>query len=446
MSIVYVVIYNVASVFILKSDPKIYSFVPQDANQVIEVNVKEFILKTTDQFFYNKDYALPYFNKEESGKNPINKTKGIGIDLTSKLIFFSEFWEGKTIWYCIVGIDNGSKFSEFAKKREEIIAYEVISNFAICLLTEPLQKENVYQHLKQIANQKVKSFDSKIDLSTKFNSANEINYYVSPEDNDYIIDGFLVVNFNGETITFEGEYNTVGSLDVLSSISQPIKPNSAFSLRTTFNYFGDIPGFNELSVDYEGTDFVTSNAVIPLHVLPNLNVYASSGQTNYWKDFFDKIDSYDKFTVDSSIKELRYLNQLNFSVGYEFDNTSFRLSNDSVLFDYRKDIEFNSNNVLELKIIPDLYFSEINFVNDELNSPKMIANLKINMFKNIVTEFSSINKIEEIYCSVNYSKDKTKLISKGEVKFKEKKGHSIIESLFMGINALKAVEMFSKFQ
>jgi hypothetical protein len=300
--------------------------------------------------------------------------------------------------------------------------------------------------LKQIANNKINSFDTKIDLSSTFDSYNEINYYVSPEDNEYIIDGLLSVNFNGENITFNGEYNTVGSLNVLNTISQPIDPESALSLRTTFNYFDDVPGFKELITDYRGTDFVTSNGLIPIRVVPNLNMFVSSEKSDYGKSFFDKIDSYDNFTVDSASSQLRYLNQLSFSVGYELNTNSFIVSNDSLFFSRKVNKEMSSNTVLELNIEPNLYFSDIKFVDDELNPPKMIAGLKINMFKNIITEFSSINKMEQIYCSVKYSEDKSKLISNGEVKFKEKSGHSILESMFLSINVLKAIETFSKFQ
>lgn len=449
VSISYVIIYNVANFFILKSNPEIYSFVPQDANQVIEVNTKSFIIKTANQFFHNEDYFLSYFG-DESDDNidaiDFNKTKRFGVDISSRVIFFSESWECETVWYCILGIDDEVKFSAFAEKQKEIVAYEVVTDFAICLLTKPSQKENVFKHLKQIANQKVKSFDSKIDLSSTFNSNNEINYYVSPEDNEYIIDGLLSVNFNGENITFNGEYNTIGSLNVLSTISQYVKPESALSLRTTFNYLDDVPGFNELVVDYESTNFVTSNELIPIHVAPNLNMFVSSEKSDYGKSFFDKIDSYDNFTVDSSSNQLRYLNQLSFSIGYKLNTNSFIVSNDSFAFSREFNREMISNALLELNIKPDLYFSNIKFLDDELNPPKLIAGLKINMFKNILSEFSSINKLEQIYCSVVYSDDKSKLISTGEIKFKEKSGHSIVEAMFMSINVLKAIETFSKFQ
>lgn len=94
----------------------------------------------------------------------------------------------------------------------------------------------------------------------------------------------------------------------------------------------------------------------------------------------------------------------------------------------------------------DVFFQSVNVVNDLLNPPKMIADLKVNMFRNVISEMAAINKIEKIYCSVFYSKDKTKLITKGEISFKEKNGHSIIESLFMSIDLLESIEMISEFE
>lgn len=447
VSLTYVIVYNVANFFILKSDPKIYSLVPQDANQVIEVNVKNFIIKTTDQFFNNQNYVLAYLDGEEKSKlGVVNKTESLGIDLTSKLIVFSELWENETVWYCVLGLDDGAKFSKFADNQSQIIKYEIMNDFVICLLTNVSQQESVFKHLKQIANHKIKSFDSKIDLSSTFNAGNEINYYVSPNDNEYIIDGLLAVNFGDDEINFEGEYNTVGSLHLLNTISQPVDFESVLSLRTTFNYFDDIPGFNEMSVDYKSTDFIASNALIPIHVAPNLNMFVSSEKSDYKVSFFDKIDRCANFKVDSISQQLTYLNQLSFSVGYKLEGSRFVLSNDSLILSGVMNEKINSDHVLELNIKPDLYFSKVNFVNDELNPPKMIAGLKVGMFKNIVTEFSTINKVEKVYCSVKYAENKTKLISKGEVKFKEKYGHSVVESMFMSINVLKAIETFSQFQ
>ncbi len=446
-SITYVIVYYIADFTILKSDPKIYSFVPQDANQVIEVNFKALLKKVTFQFFYNKDYVLSYLNDGvESKVSEFNKSKikETGIDISSKFILFSELWEDEVVWYCVLGVNDRQEFSNFAIQQKEIVEFKVVNNFAVCLLTDAKQIESVNSHLNQITNQNVKSIDSKIDLSKIFNSKNEINYYVSSKNNKYITDGQVSVNFN-TNISFEGEYNTIGSFETLKNISQPINPKSALSFRTVFNLFDGSWNNNELIADYNGTKFITSNHLIPMHVYPQLDVLILNGKTDYWTGLVQGIDSLEDVHVDFSKQQITYLNQLSFSIDYGMVNNDFILSNDSVFFN--KSIEsIESNKLLELSVLPDYFHEEISFMADELNPPSMISNLKVNVFKNVMSEIATLNKIEQVYCSVDYSENKTKLVLSGEVVFKDKIGHSIIESGIMLIEILNTMEAFTNFE
>lgn len=62
----------------------------------------------------------------------IDRASIIGVDLASKLIFFSELWKDEMVWYCVLEIDNETNFSIFAKKQKAIVKYEVRCFFSKC--------------------------------------------------------------------------------------------------------------------------------------------------------------------------------------------------------------------------------------------------------------------------------------------------------------------------
>ena len=447
-SIAYFAIYSFADFSILKSNPENYTFVPQDADQIIEINTKTFIKKVTFQFFYNDDYVSPYLTVGNSSEIDIFKKMEIrknGIDISSKIILFSELWKGETLWYCILGVTNEQDFTLFAKQKTEIVKFELVNDFAICLLTNPEQLESVTAHLKQISNKKVKSINSKIELSKKFNSENEINYYISSEGSKYITDGLGSITFNNKNICFEGVYTTIGALKYLENTSKEVNLHSALSLKTTFNFSDELSEYNELSVDYFETKIVTSNSSVPMHVYPLLNMFVSGDKTNNWNSLIEKIDKQDNLVVDLNRYKIQYVNQLALSIGYKMIGNDFVLTNNP-LFVGLKNEHLNSNKLLELTINPDVFFQNINFIEDEINPPSMMSNLKIGVFNNVLNEISSINKVDKMYCSVNYSDDKTKFLLNGEITFKEKSGHSIIESGTMLIELLNSIEIVTDFK
>jgi len=439
-SIAYVVVYYFVDFSILKSNSNIYSFVPQDAHQVIEVNTKAFIKKFTAQFFYNKEYVLPYLiNDSSADVNRVGKYEDIGIDMSSNIIFFSESWESEMLWYCVLRVKDADGFTQFASQNNQIVHFEMVNGFAICLLNKTEHINGVSAHLKQISNQNVKSIDSKIDLSKVFDSENEINYYVSSEENEYITDGLASVKFNRSGIVLEGEYTTVGSIESVETITQNINLKSALSLRTTFNLWGDILHYNELMLDYEATNIVTTNKIVPMRIYPELNAVFSGGETSDWSDLVKRIDGQDDFFIDYKGQNIEYLKELSFSLDYKIVNNGFILTNDSTF----KGVETKTsltNKLFELNIYPDLFSERIRFVDDKLSPPSMMSNLKLGVFKNVLNEVASVNRMEQIYCSIKYSDDKTKLFLNGAVEFKEKSGHSIIESGVMLIDILRSLE------
>jgi len=439
-SIAYLLIYSFADFSILKSNSNVYSFVPQDANQVVEVNTREFMKKIATQFFYNKEYVLPYLvNDSYSDVNRVGEVEYTGVDMSSNIIFFSESWEGEIMWYCVLGIRDVDDFTQFVSEYGHITQFELVNDYAVCLLSKSEHTNDVSMHLKQISKKNVKSIDSKIDLSKIFDAKNEINYYVSSEDNEYITDGLASVKFNTNRIVLEGEYTTVGSIESVETITQNVNLESALSLRTTFNLWREALYYNELILDYETTKVVTTNKVVPMHVYPGLKAVFIGGKGSDWSSLVDSVDRQNDFFVDYTKQNIEYLKELSFSLGYRIVNNDFILANDSVFNGSENKVNV-TNKLFELNIFPDLFPERIRFVDDKLSPPSMLSNLKLNVFKNVLNDVVKVNKLEQIYCSVKYSDDQTKLFLNGEVVFKEKSGHSIIESGVMLIQVLKSLE------
>jgi len=405
------------------------------------VNTKVFVKNFTTQFFYNKEYVLPYLiNDSNSDVNGVSKIETTGVDMSSKVVFFSESWGGEIMWYCVLGVKDTDDFTQFASQCNQIVRFQLVNHFAICLLNKSEHIEGVSAHLKQISNQNVKSIDSKVDLSKIFDSESEINYYVSSEDNDYITDGLASVKFNANCIVLEGEYTTVGSVDPVETITENVNLESALSLRTTFNLWDEVLHYNELILDYETTEIVTTNKVVPMLIYPGLKAVFSGGKATDWSALVKNIDRQNDLFVDYTNQNIEYLKELNFSLGYKIVNNDFILANDSVF----KGIENKSevtNKLFELNIFPELFSERLCFVDDKLSPSSMISNLKLSVFKNVLNEMVEINRIEQIYGLVKYSDDQTKLFLKGKIVFKDKSGHSIVESGIMLIEMLDALEM-----
>lgn len=447
-SILFLIVYFIADFTILNSNPKIYNYVPQDADQVIEVNTKEFIKKIGFEFFYNADYILPYIQSNVDRKSGVlekAKSNQFGIDFTSKIIVYSEHWEDEVVWYCVLGVEDVNDFSMFAKQTDEIIHFEVVNDYVICLLSKPSKLDKVITHMVEISQQNIKSIDSKLDLSELFNDHNEINYYVTSKNNRYITGGVGQLLFNKNKIVFDGEFSTVGTYTSIAGNSELVNLDNVVSLRTTMSMFDESVAVDAINVDYKSTVFETSNSLIPMHVAPQLNVLITSDKTNYWYGLVDLIGQKKGVKIDSIKNEIYYLNQLSMSLGYDVTDERLVFSNDSMRVELPT-LNAVERKVFELNMNPNYFSQDIMFVESLTNPPTMVANLKLNVFNSVMEELFTINKIENVYCTADYTVDKTKLLAKGEIKFNEKAGHSIVESLFMGVDIFNALEMFTKFE
>ena len=441
--IAYIGIYSLGSFFVLKSNPDMYSLVPQDANQIIEVNSRVFAKKSMLDFFYNKEYVLSFLlenAKKEAGSYEVLNYKSVGIDVSSKFIFFSEQWEDETLWYGVFGVQDEEGFTDFIKSNEELLKFELVDGFAICLLNKSNNLINVSKHLKQIANKKVKSIDSKIDLSEMFSSDNEINYYISTEENKYIIDGFASVKFDKDDIVMNGEFNTVGSFEVMKKNRTYVDMNAALSLRTVLSN-DETFVYDQIGVDYKDTKIITLNEVVPMRVFPGIQVEVLGVDSLDCISLLESLDTVKGFSVNENIENVEYVNEATVSTRYKLSDNKFVFYNDSLSNNNKDNIE-KSGNIFELNVFPDLFSERINFIEDNKNPPSMLSNLKIGVFQNVLDQMASINRVEQLYTVLNYSEDGTKLVLNGKVNFKKKSGHSIVESVWMMSDLMKAAEMF----
>lgn len=439
--IAYIGIYGLGNFFVLKPDPNIYSLVPQDANQIIELNSKVFVKKSVLEFFYNKEYVLPFISenaKKGSGGFKALDYSFVGVDVSTKVVFFSEQWEDEILWYGVFGVQNEERFTNFIKSNEELLRFELVDGFAICLLNKSNNLINVSKHLKQIANKKVKSIDSKIDLSEMFSSDNEINCYVSTEENNYIIDGFASIKFDKEDIVMNGEFNTVGSFEDVKKNKSYVDMNAALSLRTVLSS-DEVFVYDRVRVDYKGTNIITLNETVPMRVFPGIQIEVLGVDSLNCIRLLESLDTVKGFSVNQNIENVEYVNEATVSTRYKLSDNKFVFYNDSLS---NNDNIVKSGNIFELNVFPDLFSERINFIEDDKNPPSMLSNLKIGVFQNVLDQMASINRVEQLYTVLNYSEDGTKLVLNGKVNFKEKSGHSIFESVWMMSDLIKAAEMF----
>ena len=441
-AMVFPIVYSVFNFSILKTNTSLYKYIPQSAKQVIEVNSKNLINKVVFQYFYNEHYNEGIKAvKSKVTNSSIDKNTDIGVDFISNVILFSEEWGSHHVWYLVVKVINDESFKRFIESQKLIKEYALVNGIAVCQLTVTEQQTEVKAHLIKIANLKVKSFDAKIDLSTYFNTENDVNSYVSSSTGQYFIDGFSSVNFKDTSIELKGEHITIGSVVELNTLNTSVMKNIPFAFSTTLNLFDDSKKEIEdcyFNVNYYGTNLVISNNEVPIHIYPQVKLFASN--VNYWEKWFDKGNQFEGLKIDSLENRIDFTKEVTFSVNYKLHKEYFTLFSDStVANDYG--LKSTSNAVLSLHVNPELFIENINYIDNELNPPSMVSQLKVNVMKNVIDEIVMVNKVKNINLSIKYSDDKAKLLSEGAIVFKEKKGHSIIEALLMIVDLMSSIEM-----
>jgi hypothetical protein len=448
---VFPLLYIIAVFFILKPNPAIYSYVPQDADIVIELNSKNFIREIGFQRIYNEDYFLRKIpsSDEESliEESPLNT----GINFFSQLLIFRENWVDEEIWYSVLKIDNQKDFNAYLESKQMVFEKCYSGNYVVIQLTKSEQQKKVSEHLHKIANKEVKTFNSKVSLSEVFSSDNEINIYIAPNNSKHIIDGYLYLNFLEDKIVINGHFTPISQNEEIPFIAYKEESELAFSLRSSLNLFNslyifnnqtleNLPEYNQLSMDFNGTKMLTSNETIPLIAYPKLNLQFDIYDADIWNNYLTELNQTEGLNVDYMNQKISLNTDAKSVIKYNLDDSEFSL------FQTPNSFECSEKNgtYLSLNIKPGLFVENTTFVKDSINPPNLIANLKISIFQSLIEDDMSYwNEFENINFSITDDKENAvDFKSDGLILYKEKKGHSMIESFVIVENFIGTVVPF----
>ena len=442
----FVFILILGSKLLLKPTQKIYAFIPEDSEIVIEINLQNFVKEIAFQKVFNtqnEELAL----LEEISADEIKKLLNSGIDVNSKAILFCEKWTDNYIWYAVLTIDNKNKFSDFAAEKELENEVHYVNNYALIQLNHHVNQEMVSAHIQDILQQKVKSILSSDKITHDFNDENEINAYINIENSTHFNEGCISLNFMKNKIDLSGFFHPKASNEQLNTIEYESDKNLAFSLVTTLNllnFFDFIhdgnkkktPNYNQLALNFDGTILKTTNNAIPVDIYPDLNLSIGIDNRKSWEDYLIELSNEESITMkaDSMVFDL----QAKIFFQFLLSEQSFDLFQSQKKF---KQQPIN-NYYLSLFAQPSKFIDKTFFQKDEMNPPKIIANMKINVIKTILDDFQYLKNIDTLSFDIFKENENEDFISKGSIVFKSQNSHSIISSLLLYQNFMNTFGIF----
>jgi hypothetical protein len=445
--LVFPILFVAADFFILTSNPKIYNYIPQDADIIIEVNSKNFIKEVAFQRIYNEDYFLSKLPPTDEESLLDDQSVNTGIDFFSQIIIFRENWAQEKIWYAVLKVSNETTFNNYLISNNLNLNSESSGGYLVLQLTKSDNQEVVNDHLKNIAQNKIKSFDAKIDLSEKFNTDNEVNIYLSPQNSSQIIDGYLFLNFDSDKIQINGTITPIGNSDNKTYITHNTNKEKALSLRSSLNLFNsvyifndqileNIPNYNQLSLDFDGSKLITSNATNPIKAEPNINLKFEYNDSVIWSKYFTEYTSNENITLTD--QKISMHGDVRSEINYELNPNSFKLFQDDSIFDTSD----NSDTYFDLNINPNLFLKNTVFVEDSLNPPNLLSSIKINIIESLFEEMNYWESIDHISFNITDQPKSIDYLSYGEITFTDANGHSIIESIVITQNFMGTIGAF----
>lgn len=444
-------LYLIAHFFVLKPNPEIYSFIPQDADIIIELNSKNFIKEIAYQRIYNEDYFLRKMPSTDE-ESLIDETQlNTGINFFSQIIVFRENWANDEIWYSVLKIEDKNDFEFYLESHKLEFEKSYAGDYVVMQLTSSDEQNNVSEHLQKIANKEVKTFDAKIELSKVFSSENEMNIYIAPKNSKHIIDGYLHLNFLQDKVVINGQFTPISQNETIPFIAYKEEPEMAFSLRSSLNLFNSIYIFNEqsldnlpdyfqLSMDFNGTKMITSNETVPLTAYPNLNLQFDIYDADIWNSYLNELNETEGILVDKTQQKILLNRDAKSVIKYNVNDAEFALFQTPNSFECSE----KEGTYLSLNIKPGLFVDNTTFIEDTLNPPDMISNLKISIFQSLMEDDMGYwNEIENINLTITEDgKNDVDFISEGLILYKEKNGHSMVESIVIVENIMGTILPF----
>ncbi len=437
-ALVFPILFFIADFFILDSNPKIYSLIPQDADIVIEINTKNFIQEVAYQRIFNEPYFLKKLPKDNEDNLMDRDNLDVGLNPYSQVIIFRENWADANIWFGIVAINNKTKFEKFLKDKGYTFNVEYADNYAVIKLSNK-NNEEILSHQKNIAQFKIKSFDAKVDLSKVFNTHNELNIYVAPKNSKDIIDGYLHFNFEKDRVVAHGNFTPVGKTDDIPFIKYEMSNDKALTLRSSLNLFNSVylfnknialknlPQYTQLCLDFDGTTLMTSHSNIPITAYPNLNIQFDINDSVVWNNYFTDLNDSSTFIVDTIHHQFIINAESQSFFNYAVDNNYFKI------FQHPYNYKVNPQNgtYFSLNVHPNSILEKTIFVKDSLNPPTFVDGIKIGIIESLMEDMNFWSDVNYINFNITADSSSTDFVSHGEVIYIEKDGHSMVESIVL---------------
>lgn len=424
-----------------------YSYIPQESDFVIEINTRNFINELAFQRIYNEEYFMDRtYDTEEEDPEP--KFSENGIDPFGKIMIFREQWAQESIWFSIIKYTNEDDIIRFIKERQPEARIVFDADYAIIQLTSSKQQANIDDHLEKIRTKAVKPFTERVNLIEVFDPTKEINAYIFPKNTAYndLLDGHLSFDFLNDRILIDGTFSPVSGYQLKEPIAYAIDDKAGMSLRSSMNILNsiywfneekieDLPDYRQMAIDYYGIDcqLIHRNQGFstPFMSFPNLNLNIDMNERKIWQGFLDTLEANGQIQMDTI-----QANQFNTSEGAHFEyllsNQQFQLRQDS--FDLQ--LAEPSNVYFDLVMKPEAMLDGTVFSIHETYPPSQLEQrMGLIVAGSILEQIRDFTNMEKI--SFQLTADNSEAIdAHGQIDMKEKKGHSMVESLTFGTGAL----------
>jgi hypothetical protein len=436
-AMVFPLLFVIADFFILETNPKIYNFIPQEADVVIEINTKNFIKEIAYQRIFNETYFLEKIPPTEEDESLI-KNIDFGINPASPVIFFREQWADQNHWYVILEVTNQNKLTTFLFENNYELEYAIADNYCIMLL-ENTPNNDLIEHLKLIASSKLKPFIAKTNITKIFSNQYEMNIYLSPKQSKHIIDGYLHLNFTSNKVIFNGNLTPVGVVDQIPYTKYQLNPEKAFSLRSSLNIFKSIyllennisitnlPEYKQLALDYNGSKLISSHNSNPLTAYPDINLKFDIEDSVLWHNYLTDFNQQNGVEVDTVNHTIYIYTKSKSVINYELTRDYLKLY--QMPFDFvESPIE---NTYFEMNINPNLLVENTIFEKDTLNPPSFTDNLKISIIQSLIEDMNFFINVDHVNFSIKRHAKEQLFVCNGVILYKNKNGHALIESMVL---------------
>ena len=435
----------VASLFIIEEGNAIYSYVPIEADVVIEVNTRNFIKEIAYQRIYEEEYFIEKVYPDPTAQpEPIIET---GVNYFDRIVLFRETWPEEKVWSMIFSYTSKEALEKFAADNfPDAHLYYTDDNFVIFQISQSDQQDAVDEHFKRIAAGDSKPITEKINIRELFPRDKEINCYFAPQTTNpenQIIDGTVSLDFMNDEIKVDGQFIPVSDFNQNETIKYPINEEVAFSMRSSLNLFhslywfsneklSNIPSYDQMAFDYDGVNMFLCqyDSPYPFNSFPVLQMRFDIGdEQEEWQGYFDDLIEEQEFRLDTVMQMVHtpqgacFKYNVNDEV-FEFMRTEVNLEetlDDSIYMEMRLDTRRLFDNTIVAADSAD-------------PRSKLELNLLLSGANSVIEDMRGISIMSEV--NFKLAKDGENLKASGKVVMKEEEGNSMIECLFLGKGAL----------